>query len=133
MIIKLKGSKIRAGKWYEGFITRHFVDKTKGVLKVYVMLDEDVNKGIHVEYLQVIPVETNEHSKFAKFARRMELLTEKGNVDTNRLNELAVKAILNLGKENNFYIGSLKIDYDYYEELEEQCDKEDDNNTEDYD
>lgn len=133
MIIKLKGSKIRAGKWYEGFITRHFVDKTKGVLKVYVMLDEDVNKGIQVEYLQVIPVETNEHSKFAKFSRRMELLTEKGNVDTNLLDELAVKAILNLGKDNNFYVSSLRIDYDYYDEMEEQCDKEEDNNMEDYD
>lgn len=133
MIIKLKGSKIKSGKRYEGFITRHFVDKTKDVLKVYVVLDEDVHNGIHVEYLQVIPIETNENSRFAQFARRMELLTEKGNVDTNLLDELAVKAILNLGKDNNFYVGSLKIDYDYYEELEEQCDQKDDKNVEEYD
>lgn len=128
MIIKLKDSTIRAGKWYEGFISRHLVDKTKGILKVYVMLDEDVNNDITIEYIQVIPLDTNENSKFAQFSRRMKLLTQNGDVDTRLLDELAVKAILNRGKDSNLYVSTLRIDWDYYNKqsnMEEDEDMED--------
>lgn len=85
---------------------------------VYVELDDD--KG--VEYARVIPIEKNENSKFASFARRMGIIDDDGVADTDELDGIAVKARLQRGKDGNLYVGSICIDYDYYDEQEnEEC------------
>lgn len=119
MKIKLKGSKIKAGRWYTGFIAKHTCTKSK--LIVYVELDDDAR----VEYVKVIPLDERDNSKFASFARRMEIIDEDGVADTSELDGLAVKVLLQRGKDGILYVGSICIDYDYYEEMEN-------NESEDY-
>lgn len=116
MKIKLKGSKIKTGKWYYGFITKHICTQSK--IRVYVELDDDAG----VEYVKVIPINENENSKFASFARKMQIIDEDGEADTSELDGLAVKVILQRGRDENLYVGSICIDYDYYEELEDEED-----------
>ncbi|WP_125142150.1 hypothetical protein [Clostridium transplantifaecale] len=117
MIIKMDNPMLITGKWYEGYVSHHRIDKAKGVLRVFVLLDEAPNN----EHMHVISLSDKMDSKFADFAKRMALFNEAGQVDTSFLDNIAVKVMLKRGKNGQLYISYMKIDYDYYrnEEAEE--------------
>ncbi len=113
MKIQLKTSNIRENKWYLGFVTRQYVSDSK--LRVYVELDDDPGR----EYMKSVPIDDSRNSQFASFARKMDIIDENGVVDTEELEEMAVKVILNRVKDGNLFIKTMLIDHEYYEESEE--------------
>ncbi|NBH17418.1 hypothetical protein D3Z55_08000 [Clostridiaceae bacterium] len=113
MKVKLKVANIREGKWYYGFITRQYQVDSK--LRVCVELDEAPG----IEYMKVVPIDDSPNSKFASFARKLDIIDENGVIDTDELEGMAVKAILRRLKDGSIFIQTLLIDYDYYEEEED--------------
>lgn len=109
MKIKINKSKLSVGKWYCGVITRHYDNPS--YLKICVEFDDELD----VEYSQIIPIDKNANSRFASFARKMEILDKSGEADTDLLDGLAVKAILQYGEDGNMYIKAILIDEEYYQ------------------
>lgn len=116
MKYKVEQSKIRAGKLYSGVITRHF--DYPASLKVCIELDDEPG----VEYFLIIAIEKNPNSRFVRFSRKMDIFDENGRIDTDLLDGLPVKAILQYWNDGNLYVSSLCIDYD---EEEDEVDEED--------
>ena len=123
MKIRLKSSGIRTGKPYSGFITRHIADDSR--LLVYVELDKE--KG-H-EYVYILPIDVSMNSQFGNFARKMKIVDEHSVADTEELDGIAVVVVLKKGKDNNIYVSCMEVNYEYYENLE---DEETDEDMEDY-
>ena len=117
MKIKLKKSNIREGKWYSGVIVNHSVTASK--LRIFAELDEELG----VTYMYVIPIETSSNSRLANFAREMEILDENGDIDTELLDELAVKVKLKRVEDGNLYISNMIIDEEFYQQEEDEEDE----------
>ena len=117
MKITLKKSKIKAGGWFCGFITRHSIVSSK--MRIFVELDDELG----VEYMYVIPIVKSSNSRLANFAREMGILDENDDIDTDLLNELAVKAKLRRVEDGNLFISKMVIDEEYYQQEEDEEDE----------
>lgn len=114
----LKGAALKERVLYRGVVNRYKAGSSR--LVIFVILDKDPD----VEYLKSIKVSTSENSVFAKLAEELALIDEMGCVDTDYLDDLHVLVTLRKGKDDNLYINKIRIDEEYYDELNENEEEE---------
>ena len=107
------GSKLRENRLYPAVITRH-VD-TKDKLRVYLQFDAEKR----IEYMKSIPIDCRKNSPFVRFCEEMQII-DHGQIQTDELDGTAVLASLHKGKDGELYVNKVIIDFDYYEEGEDE-------------
>ncbi|MDE6435224.1 MAG: hypothetical protein K2L07_13455 [Lachnospiraceae bacterium] len=108
MIIQVKGKQLKEGAFYRGIISEHKITDSK--LIICVIFDKDAE----TEYIKSIRIEDNVNSAFVNLAKSLDLFDENGNIDTDYLEDLHVKANLQRGYDERLYIDKLEIDDKYY-------------------
>ena len=123
MRFEISQLKVKEGKIYRGWIVDNRIDHEK--LYIYVELE----KCPGTRFLKVVPIDLNPQSLFVKLANNLQIIDDDGFIETDYLQDIAVKANLRKGNSSVLYVNHLELDEAYYAQINNE-DEED--NTDDY-
>ena len=118
MNLSFKKIKLNENQEYEAVVHDVVVDKKKGMLWVFVELDEIRNQT----FMKSFPLALTEGSLLWNFLNDNELLDRKGNMETDDLIGRDCVVTMSQGKDSNWYVDQL----DFYIETEADDDWGDD-------
>ena len=118
MNLSFKKIKLNENQEYEAVVHDVVVNKKKGMLWVFVELDEIRNQT----FMKSFPLALTEGSLLWKFLNDNELLDRKGNMETDDLIGRDCVVTMSQGKDSNWYVDQL----DFYIETEADDDWGDD-------
>lgn len=118
MNLSFKKIKLNENQEYEAVIHDVVVNKKKGMLWVFVELDEIRNQT----FMKSFPLALTEGSLLWNFLNDNELLDRKGNMETDDLIGRDCVVTMSQGKDSNWYVDQL----DFYIETEADDDWGDD-------
>lgn len=107
--------KVREGKKYKGIISRYDIDKRRGILRLYVVLDKEPS----LEFMKRLDIDLNINSNFALFCSNMQIFTEEDEVELEELVDTRVIACLRRGRDDMLYIDRCVLDEEYYSTQED--------------
>lgn len=110
MNLNFKKIKLNENQEYEAVVRDVVVNKKKGMLWVFVELDEIRNQT----FMKSFPLALTEGSLLWNFLNDNELLDSKGNVETDNLIGRECVVTLSRGNDSNWYVDQL----DFYIETE---------------
>lgn len=110
MNLSFKKIKLNENQEYEAVVRDVVVNKKKGMLWVFVELDEIRNQT----FMKSFPLALTEGSLLWNFLNDNELLDSKGNVETDNLIGRECVVTLSRGNDSNWYVDQL----DFYIETE---------------
>lgn len=118
MNLSFKKIKLNENQEYEAVVHDVVVNKKKGMLWVFVELDEIRNQT----FMKSFPLALTEGSLLWNFLNDNELLDRKGNMETDDLIGRDCVVTMSQGKDSNWYVDQL----DFYIETEADDDWGDD-------
>lgn len=118
MNLSFKKIKLNENQEYEAVVHDVVVNKKKGMLWVFVELDEIRNQT----FMKSFPLTLTEGSLLWNFLNDNELLDRKGNMETDDLIGRDCVVTMSQGKDSNWYVDQL----DFYIETEADDDWGDD-------
>lgn len=118
MNLSFKKIKLNENQEYEAVVHDVVVKKKKGMLWVFVELDEIRNQT----FMKSFPLALTEGSLLWNFLNDNELLDRKGNMETDDLIGRDCVVTMSQGKDSNWYVDQL----DFYIETEADDDWGDD-------
>lgn len=121
MRFEISQLKVKEGKLYRGWIKDNRISQTK--LYIYVELD----KCPGTRFLKVVPIDLNPQSLFCRLAQNLQIFDDDGFIETDYLQDIAVKANLRKGNDMQYYINHLELDEEYYEEISEENEYDEEN------
>lgn len=110
MNLSFKKIKLNENQEYEAVVHDVVVNKKKGMLWVFVELDEIRNQT----FMKSFPLALTEGSLLWNFLNDNELLDRKGNMETDDLIGRDCVVTMSQGKDSNWYVDQL----DFYIETE---------------
>ena len=110
MNLSFKKIKLNENQEYEAVVHDVVVNKKKGMLWVFVELDEIRNQT----FMKSFPLALTEGSLLWNFLNDNELLDRKGNMETDDLIGRDCVVTMSQGKDSNWYVDQL----DFYSETE---------------
>lgn len=118
MNLSFKKIKLNENQEYEAVVHDVVVNKKKGMLWVFVEIDEIRNQT----FMKSFPLALTEGSLLWNFLNDNELLDRKGNMETDDLIGRDCVVTMSQGKDSNWYVDQL----DFYIETEADDDWGDD-------
>lgn len=118
MNLSFKKIKLNENQEYEAVVHDVVVNKKKGMLWVFVEVDEIRNQT----FMKSFPLALTEGSLLWNFLNDNELLDRKGNMETDDLIGRDCVVTMSQGKDSNWYVDQL----DFYIETEADDDWGDD-------
>ena len=105
MILEMASSALKENTWYSGIVTNYALSKDNSKLIIYVVF----NKEPDIEYIKSIYISNNPNSPLGILAARLGIYNDDGNIDTELLKGLSVKATLKKAPNDILYINKLKL------------------------